>query len=151
MVHQIQCDSLIAVTSYHVQSFEPALPNHNTQSRTFPTRDNANGCHQRSARNRPAYFTIFHISATTPHLFNGLLYNLGKLVPEMYKKLSYRRGTARWVVSVKILPIATQQCRNYLYGKSWTNRNYEVGGLVGQCVINMCTQPWLDRVASIVL
>jgi len=31
-----------------------------------------------------------------------------------YKKLSYRRGTARCVVSVEILPIATQQCRNYL-------------------------------------
>jgi len=36
-----------------------------------------------------------------------------------YKKLSYRRVTARCVVSVEILPIATQQCRNYLYGKSW--------------------------------
>ena len=34
------------------------------------------------------------------------------------KKLSYRRGTARCVVSVEILPIATQQCRNYLYDKS---------------------------------
>ena len=45
------------------------------------------------------------------------------------KKLSYRRGTARCVVSVEILPIATQQCRNYLYDKSWTNRSYEVGGL----------------------
>jgi len=47
------------------------------------------------------------------------------------KKLSYRRGTARCVVSVEILPIAMQQCRNYLYDKSWTNRSYEVGGL--QC------------------
>jgi len=28
------------------------------------------------------------------------------------KKLSYRRGTARCVVSVELLPIATQQCRN---------------------------------------
>ena len=34
------------------------------------------------------------------------------------KKLSYRRGTARCVVSVEILPTATQQCRNYLYDKS---------------------------------
>ena len=34
------------------------------------------------------------------------------------KKLSCRRGTARCVVSVKILPTATQQCRNYLYDKS---------------------------------
>ena len=39
---------------------------------------------------------------------------------ETYKKLSYRRGTARCVVSVEILPIATQLCRNYLYDKSWT-------------------------------
>ena len=36
------------------------------------------------------------------------------------KKLSCRRGTTRCVVSVEILPIATQQCRNYLYDKSWT-------------------------------
>ena len=35
-----------------------------------------------------------------------------------YKKLSYRRGTARCVVSVEILPIAMQQSRNYLYEKS---------------------------------
>jgi len=34
------------------------------------------------------------------------------------KKLSYRQGTARCVVSIEILPIATQQCRNYLYDKS---------------------------------
>ena len=48
-----------------------------------------------------------------------------------YKKLSYRRGTARCVVSIEILPIATQQCRNYLYDESWPNRWYEVGDLVG--------------------
>jgi len=30
------------------------------------------------------------------------------------KKLSYRRGTARCVVSVEILPVATQHCRKYL-------------------------------------
>jgi len=34
------------------------------------------------------------------------------------KKLSYRRGTGRCVVSIEILPITTQQCRNYLYDKS---------------------------------
>ena len=34
------------------------------------------------------------------------------------KKLSYRRGTARCVVSIEILPVATQQYRNYLYDKS---------------------------------
>ena len=37
-----------------------------------------------------------------------------------HKKLSYRRGTARCVVSVEILLVATQQCRNYLYDKSRT-------------------------------
>ena len=34
------------------------------------------------------------------------------------KKLSYRPVTARCVLSVVILPITTQQCRNYLYDKS---------------------------------
>jgi len=34
------------------------------------------------------------------------------------KKLSYCRGTARYVLSVVILQITTQQCRNYLYDKS---------------------------------
>jgi len=47
------------------------------------------------------------------------------------KKLSYRRGNAQCVVSIEILPIATQQCRNYLYDKSWPNRWYEVKDLVG--------------------
>ena len=47
------------------------------------------------------------------------------------KKLSYRRVTARCVLSVVILPITKQQCRNYLYDKSWPNRSYAVGGLVG--------------------
>ena len=65
------------------------------------------------------------------------------------KKLSYRRVTARCVLSVVILPVATQQCGNYLYDKSWPNRWYEVGGLVGGNVSwTMCTQPWCDRVCS---
>ena len=41
-----------------------------------------------------------------------------ELFKRLNKKLSYRRGTARCVVSIEILPIATQQCRNYLYDKS---------------------------------
>jgi len=40
------------------------------------------------------------------------------LNPNQKKKLSYRRVTARCVLSVVILPITTQQCRNYLYDKS---------------------------------
>ena len=47
------------------------------------------------------------------------------------KKLSYRRVTSRCVLSVVILPITTQQCTNYLHDKSWPNRWYEVGSLVG--------------------
>ena len=43
------------------------------------------------------------------------------------KKLSYRRGTARCVVSVEMLPIATQQCRNY----STTSHELAFGALVG--------------------
>ena len=35
-----------------------------------------------------------------------------------HKKLSYRRGTARCVVSVEFLPTTTQQCKNYLYNRS---------------------------------
>ena len=42
----------------------------------------------------------------------------GDVLATRNKKLSYRRGTARCVVSIEILPIATQQCRNYLYDKS---------------------------------
>jgi len=38
--------------------------------------------------------------------------------PKKNKKLSYRRVTARCFLSVVILPITTQQCRNYLYDKS---------------------------------
>jgi len=50
-------------------------------------------CHQIQAE--PTYqMTIVYI-----HLFSPT---------RMYKKLSYRRGTVRWVMSVEILPIDTQ-------------------------------------------
>ena len=39
-------------------------------------------------------------------------------IVDLDKKLSYRRVTARCVLSVVILSITTQQCRNYLYDKS---------------------------------
>jgi len=59
------------------------------------------------------------------------------------KKLSYRRETARCVVSVEILLIATQQCRKYACNTS--SEQIEVmklaGYSAGQCVINVCTQP----------
>ena len=38
-----------------------------------------------------------------------------------------------WVVSAEILPIATQQCRNDLYDKSWTNRSYEAMNGSAKC------------------
>jgi len=52
-----------------------------------------------------------------PHLTNVFA-----LPPKENKKLSYRRGTARCVVSVEILPIATQQCKTTSrpYDNSWT-------------------------------
>jgi len=42
------------------------------------------------------------------------------------KKLSYRRGTARCVVSIEILPIATQQCRNY---STYTTSPEQIDGM----------------------
>jgi len=63
--------------------------------------------------------------------------------------LTRSSAIARCVLSVVILPIATLQCRNYLYDKSWPNWWYEVGGLVrGNLSWTMCTQPWRDRVGS---
>jgi len=57
------------------------------------------------------------------------LFDLTQHPTRVNKKLSYRRVTARCVVSVEILPNSTQQCRNYLYDKSRTNRSYEVKAL----------------------
>jgi len=51
------------------------------------------------------------------------------------KKLSYRRGTARCVVSVEILPIDTQQCRNYLYDKSCTKYQLSLIGSSDKIVL----------------
>ena len=89
------------------------------------------------------------------HTYNRQPLSLDSLIWESFstnlktKKLSYRRGTARCVVSIEILPIATQQCRNYLYDKSWPNRWYEVGDWVGgNAWYTMCTQPWRHRVSS---
>jgi len=61
------------------------------------------------------------------------------------KKLSYRRGTARCVVSVKILPNATQQWRNYLYDKSWTKYQLSLIDLCNKIMLqtaldNLCNK-----------
>jgi len=91
-----------------------------------------------------------HISST---IFNGVThlwtFNIILYWINLNKKLSYRRVTTRCLLSVVILPIATQQCRNYLYDKSWPNWWYKAGVLVGGNVSwTMCTQPWCDRVGS---
>ena len=64
----------------------------------------------------------FPVQRITHTIYNQCAFNIpyiGLLPPfKTNKKLSYRRVTARSVLSVVILPIATQQCRNYLYDKS---------------------------------
>ena len=58
----------------------------------------------------------------------------------LYKKLSYRRRTARCVVSVEILPIANATVQKLLV-RQVLNKSKLYGVKVGQCVINTCTQP----------
>ena len=66
----------------------------------------------------PAIF--HHILHMFPHYLAEIKSSnlLLSATDKLNKKLSYRRGTARCVVSVEMLPTATQQCRNYLYDKS---------------------------------
>jgi len=89
---------------------------------------------------------------TDQKVFTQVMYNITSTCISHFwtdKKLSYRRVTARCVLSVVILPTAMQQCRNYLYDMSWPNWWLEVGGLVGGNVSwTMCTQPWRDHVGS---
>jgi len=63
-----------------------------------------------------AYTVHYTCTQKTRKLF--LYLRLKNIKNKNNKKLSYRRGTARCVWSVETLPIATQQCRNYLYNKS---------------------------------
>ena len=56
---------------------------------------------------------ITHVRTALSYIFQH-----SKKPAKYNKKLSYRRGTARCVVLIEILPTATQQCRNYLYDKS---------------------------------
>ena len=83
---------------------------HNTRTVTLPV-----ACHmQRSASGRWVVSSSWPLASygqwlCTLSAVNNTQYN--------YNKLSYCRGTARCVVSIEILPVATQQCRNYLYDK----------------------------------
>jgi len=95
------------------------------------------------------YFSnkIYGSNYIKQHSGSGMVWNYQTADCRFNKKLNYRRVTARCVLSVVILPIATQQCRNYLYDNSWPNWWYEVGGFVGGNVSwTMCTQSWRDRV-----
>ena len=47
---------------------------------------------------------------------NSKQWGIHVVSPEEDKKLSYRRGTARCVVSVEILPIAAQKVQKLLLG-----------------------------------
>ena len=77
-------------------------------------------------RGQPADDCLRRLYADTARYNSGVnrsilvYYGMTKCRPttRSNKKLSYRRGTARRLVSVEILPVATQQCRNYLYDKS---------------------------------
>ena len=68
------------------------------------------------------------------------------------KKLSYRRETARWVMSVEICQLPRNSAETILVRQVLNKSklcSWRV--TVGQCVINMCTQPWRDEVAFVVL
>jgi len=64
------------------------------------------------------------------------------------------RAVKRVCVCVCVCVCAMQHCRNYLYNKSQVLNKSKLWSwrvVVGQCGINMCTQPWRDLVASTVL
>jgi len=67
-------------------------------------------------------YLVDHQKNHFPPIFSGSILllpaNAGNASDSHYKKLIYRRGTARCVVSVEIFSIAMQQCRSYLYDKS---------------------------------
>jgi len=113
----------------------------NLVNRLFITYDNKPKALQRYVVMHAHLILVSNLNHT--YILKGMAPVRVKLGLGLYenKKLSYRRGTARCVVSIEILPIATQQRRNYLYDKSWPNRWYEVGDLVGamrdtQCALN---------------
>ena len=70
-----------------------------------------------SSATQPAFCSLGWDRQTEGSRYRLMLPCVGGIIKEN-KKLSYRRVTARCVLSVVILPIATQQYRNYLYDKS---------------------------------
>jgi len=83
--------------------------------------------------------------AVRDHFYSKLMYRQFAKTSGKTNKLRYRRVTDGRVVSVEILPIATQQCRNYLYEKSWRNRSYEVGGLQWVDVVEYRGDLWHQK------
>jgi len=79
----------------------------------------------RRLRAQPAHAPVVVVrgSLSSEHLWVILVTAFKLFIAKLLldKKLSYRRVTARCVLSVVILPLTTQQCRNYLYDKSWPN------------------------------
>jgi len=83
-----------------------------------------------SKRQQCTVYRRYSSHTMTPCLLHCKLLHYKLLIAvSIYKKLSYRQGTVWCIMSVEILPTAMQQCRNYLYDKSWTNPSYEVGEL----------------------
>ena len=79
------------------------------------------------------------------HFYSKLMYRQFARTSGKTNKLRYSLVTDRRVVSVDILPIATQQCRNYLYEKSWRNRSYEVAGLQWVDVVEYRGDLWHQK------
>jgi len=86
--------------------------------------------------------TCFHIHFHQDSLFPAS-YMLLYLRNHAHHSEPHRRWTARCVVST-VYKLLVRQVLNK--SKLWSRRV-----TVGRCVINMCTQPWRIRVASIVL
>jgi len=124
--------------SHHLATASYGSKDLGTRPRTWPSRPRTWPSRPRTWPSRPRFDlrrrvaqTTAHTHTHTPRLTALCLGLPGEPVPERNKKLSYRQVTARCVLSVVILPVTTQQYRNYLYDKSWPNRWYEVGSLVG--------------------
>ena len=69
--------------------------------------------HSGSRHHAPCSINVTHINQSIDQVIKSK--RTRPPLTSQHKKLSYRRGTARCAASVEILPVATQQCTNYLY------------------------------------
>jgi len=102
-------------------------------------------CKSRSRHNHatPHHHSVFYRPAALPatqptasthwrqYIISSIKYVIGKSRHHCCKQEA-QLSPSDWAMRLvsNNLPITTQQCRNYLYDKSWPNRWYEVGGLV---------------------